>query len=442
MAFTASIVPHAPEWACIQLQAPSVVARVPVHLCVLVDTSLSMDSDDKLANVKRSLHVLVEQLGPQDQLTIITFSDRATAILSAVDVVEKSVLHQGIALIQTEGSTNLAAAIAVSMNSLHKDGFERKQGILLLTDGHANSGIVTKNGILHLVGMVTTKFHGTSISCIGYGTDHNGPLLKEISKEGGGAYYVVTRLDQVAEVFGDVLGGLMSCAYQQAAVILPLSVKVRSAYPMRTLHANQEILLGDLASEGKAVILAQLPVGHPITMKTFHRGMMTSMMLECNVLAGQHGDEANAHYLRADLVELMEDLTKNPTETQRSKIAAYRVLLTDFHEKAADKTLWNLLLTELHYCGARLEEALSHGISREDWEQTMTQRTACMGLMRGISTQDSDVPGYRFSNEAQRNSSSQFQESVEEPGAPQKAVFRQMLASCSRLSNRGSPVPQ
>ena len=441
MAFTASIVPHAPEWACIQLQAPQSSARVPVHLCVLVDASLSMDSDEKLANVKRSLHVLVEQLGPQDQLTIITFSDRATALLSAADVVEKAALHERIALIQTEGSTNLAAAIAVSMDSLHT-GFARKQGILLLTDGHANSGIVTQSGILHLVGIVTTKFHGTSISCIGYGTDHNGPLLKEISKEGGGAYYVVTRLDQVAEVFGDVLGGLMSCAYQQATVILPLSVKVRSAYPVRTLHANQEILLGDLASEGKAVILAQLPVGHPITMKTFHRGMMTSMMLECKVLRGPNADEANAHYLRADLVTLMEDLTKNPTEAQRSKIAAYRVLLTEFHEKAADKTLWDLLLTELHYCGTRLEEALTHGISREDWEQTMTQRTACMGLMRGISSQSNDVPGYRFSNETQRNISSQFQDSVEEPGAPQRAVFRQMLASCSRLASRSSPVPQ
>jgi hypothetical protein len=401
-----------------------------------------MESDDKLANVKRSLHVLVEQLGPQDQLTIITFSDRATTILSAADVVDKAVLHQGVALIQTEGSTNLAAAIAVSMDSLHKDGFERKQGILILTDGHANSGIVTKSGILHLVGIVTTKFHGTSISCIGYGTDHNGPLLKEISKDGGGAYYVVTRLDQVAEVFGDVLGGLLSCAYQQATVLLPLSVRVRAAYPVRILHSNQEILLGDLASEGKAVILAQLPVGHPITAKMFHRGMMTSMMLECQVLAGKQGDDANAHYLRADLVELMEDLTKNPTEAQRSKIAAYRELLTGFHGKAADKTLWDLLLTELNYCGTRLEEALSHGISREDWEQTMTQRTACMGLMRGISTQADDVPGYRFSNQAQRNSSSQFQESVEEPGAPQRAVFQKMLASCSRLGNRGSPVPQ
>ena len=57
MNFQAYTLSKHPEWACLQVKAPESETRTPVHLCCVIDTSASMESYNKLENVKRSLHV-------------------------------------------------------------------------------------------------------------------------------------------------------------------------------------------------------------------------------------------------------------------------------------------------------------------------------------------------------------------------------------------------
>ena len=105
MNFQAYTLAKHPEWVCIQVKAPESKTRTPVHLCCVIDTSGSMDSYNKLEDVKRSLQFLLDFLSPEDSISVITFSETARTILSqiAVSANEKDNIRARISIIQHAG---------------------------------------------------------------------------------------------------------------------------------------------------------------------------------------------------------------------------------------------------------------------------------------------------------------------------------------------------
>ena len=209
------------KWACIQVKAPESEARYPIHLCCIIDISGSMEDENKLKNVKNSIYYLLDFLGPQDKISIITFSDHAKTVIYQALGSEKENIRTQLLFIQPLTSTNLSSGIIQAQDTLLQD-MSYKQGILLLTDGEANTGITKTSDIVNLIRGLRNNFSGTTVSCIGYGICHNTELLQNISTEGCGSYYIVNNLENVATVFGDVLGALASAVAQQVRVILPL----------------------------------------------------------------------------------------------------------------------------------------------------------------------------------------------------------------------------
>jgi Ca-activated chloride channel family protein len=148
-----------------------------------------MEDDDKLENVKRSLHYLLNFLTEKDHISVITFSSNAKTIINKMccSLTEKENLRAHIAMIHLEFSTNLSAALVETRNVLLTDASGIKQGILLLTDGIANDGVIEPDQIVTMTKKLLQDYHGTSLSCIGYGTDHNAELLQSMATEGGGS---------------------------------------------------------------------------------------------------------------------------------------------------------------------------------------------------------------------------------------------------------------
>ncbi len=435
MNFQAFTLTAHPDWACIQLKTPDSEARTPVHLVCVIDTSGSMESDFKLENVKRSLHFLLDFLGPDDKLSVITFSDTAKTILTqvAITAAEKDNIRTRISIIRVENSTNLSAGIVQSRDVLSPDTSNVKQGILLLTDGHANLGLTNPADIQELVTNTINKFSGTSISCVGYGTDHNVELLQSISTIGGGSYYVVNNLEDVAAVFGDVLGGLVSCTSQQVRVLLPAGTEIKSRYASSTSGDQLEITIGDMPAGTEAAFLAKIPNGRPIVLKGFN--LQTHDTFEVNTVVSTTEDETlqvngEAHYLRFEVLALLEEsrALMSPytpvaaANAQIEKITQCITRITDYSRDHAH-SLWEILLTELNTCKNTLQ---NRHLNAMDTPQIMTQRGGYLGRMRGLpaalsqaptdpvgSGDSSPVPGAvplgrTFSNYAQRQISAQL----------------------------------
>lgn len=413
MNFQAYTIPTQPEWACIHLHAPSTQQRTPVHLVCIIDTSASMENDNKLVNVKHSLQYLLNFLTPLDYISIITFSEKTNIIVKQhlITSEEKQHIQTRISFITQESVTNLSSAIVDSRSSLFKDTSSIKQGILLLTDGHANAGIIHPDDICMITQKTLDLYKGTSISCIGYGTDHNVNLLQRISTEGGGAYYVVNNLDHVASVFGDILGGLVSCSYQQISISLPKDTLIKTRYSIHNSSDEINILIGDLPADMDAIFLAKLPTQHPLIMKAYDLTQHAFITMEITIKTTdnpQLQNNAIAHYVRFQVLSLIDQVlqfTKKQSEVDPESISSLKknklinnindyITLIQQYSVTYSHSLWDILLKELEYCKYYFENRKD---CCEDWQSLMSQHNLCLGLMRGISSGSSQsqdvIPG-------------------------------------------------
>ncbi len=399
MQFQSFSIPSHPEWATIHVKAPESESRVPIHLCCVIDTSGSMEDDDKLENVKRSLHYLLNFLGEKDRISVITFSSTAKTILNKMccSLTEKENLRTHIAMIHLEFSTNLSAALVETRNVLLTDPSGEalpmlnpsgiKQGILLLTDGMANDGVKEPDQIVAMTKKLLQDYHGTSLSCVGYGTDHNAELLQSMATEGGGSYSIVNTLEDVATVFGNVLGGLISCSFQQVCITLPKNTEIKSRYA--TNHLDElEIMVGDLSAGMEAVVLAKIPLGHVLTVKAYD--LKASQLITVKTTVSSSEDvtiqtDGEAHYLRFDVLALLDDIAsgKQTYEHYLKMVVACTHDIKVYREKHVHP-LWDLLLNELDRALKTLK--FPHMYHRN----ISKQHGAYLGMMRGTSSQPAD----------------------------------------------------
>jgi Mg-chelatase subunit ChlD len=412
-----SITSH-PEWAAIHLKAPESENRTPIHLCCILDTSASMEDNQKLENVKRSLTYLLDYLGEKDHLSIITFSNQATTLLKyvACETNQKEHIRSTILRMHAEYSTNLSAALIQAREVLQRDSSGMKQGILLLTDGHTNIGITDPIRISELTMQLVEEFQGVSLSCIGYGTDHNAPLLEEMSTKGGGSYSIVENVEHVAAVFGNVLGGLISCAFQQVCIILPPQTEIKSRYATNQYLGRLKVIIGDVAAGMESVILAKLSHGTSIEVHGFNLQRLRPTLYE--VLVDNTEDpviqlDADAHYMRFEILELLDDVIKRKGgATKLLKRIQDRVEEIEAKRVAQPHALWELLLNELE----NYKKILSEPPSQRN-HTLMSHHRNYLGLMKGSpspaiqSTQQEDAY-HMLSNKIQKSISANLSMNV------------------------------
>ena len=250
--------------------------HTPVDIVVALDISSSMMGGEKLGLCKLTIAQLLRNLLPHDRFGLIAYSDDAVikAHLQFMTTENKQNVLSTVKNLHAHGSTNISAAIALSFQELQSVTTPNKiRSIFLLTDGNANRGITDQEGLTeltkncwndskyanrdtfpwkgdddtkHVINLrpsilglffskkgttaptcdVITKSQDQDLSpvsllCFGYGTDHNAPMLRDISDatETGSYYFVQTDSD-VSSAFGDALGGLVSIVAQSAVLTL------------------------------------------------------------------------------------------------------------------------------------------------------------------------------------------------------------------------------
>jgi len=80
-------------------------ALPPANLVFLIDTSGSMQAPDKLPLLKRAFALLVEQLRPQDRVSIVAYAGSAGAVLEPTDGRSKLKVRCALEALQAGGST-------------------------------------------------------------------------------------------------------------------------------------------------------------------------------------------------------------------------------------------------------------------------------------------------------------------------------------------------
>jgi Ca-activated chloride channel family protein len=259
-------------------EIPGKVERRPVDLALVLDVSGSMADENKIGLLRQASLGLADQLSPEDRVAVISFSDDARVLfpLQSLPLQEKpsperQQYDSAICRLVPSGSTNLSSGLeagAAELRRAARSGAARR--LLLLTDGIANRGVSTPDGLRSITGRLASE--GFSISTVGLGLDTNASLLSMLSDVGGGNYTYVDGGDKIAAVYATELKGLRALVARGLHLLLKPADGVsidevvawaNDAQPDGTRH----VTVGDLESgrSTKVVVRLRVPTDRAVT---------------------------------------------------------------------------------------------------------------------------------------------------------------------------------
>lgn len=263
--------------------------RPPLNLALVLDKSGSMGDEGKMDYVRQAAHMLVNRMGPEDRLTIVTYNNQVRVPISARRVRNRQYFHRIIDGIYPGGRTFLSGGLEEGFRQARK---YRKKGyvsrVILLSDGLANVGLTDARQLSRRAGIMYES--GVAVSTFGMGYDFDENLLASMATGGGGSYYYISRPGDILAALqkefnltaGTVASGveiiirpLDGCRFESApghswklegssAVI---GLGDLSAGETRTLMARMTVPTGNLGDQGVADIT--LRYRDPVTGKTF-----------------------------------------------------------------------------------------------------------------------------------------------------------------------------
>jgi Ca-activated chloride channel homolog len=163
-------------------------------LALVIDRSGSMRGRP-MEMAKESAKKAVEALKRNDRVMVIGFHHEPTTFVSLQPAMNRLKINNGINSITPSGETNIEAALESAYLGLALAPARTKH-VILLTDGRAAYGSISQ-----LVRQMRSE--RITVSTIGFGTDIDRVLLRQIADLGGGRSYFTTDLDAVPRIFLD-----------------------------------------------------------------------------------------------------------------------------------------------------------------------------------------------------------------------------------------------
>jgi Ca-activated chloride channel homolog len=176
---------------------------MPVSMGILVDNSGSMR--DKRTAVNAAAMELLRDSNLQDAAFIVNFSDRA--YLDQGFTTDRVALDRGLARFDSRGTTAMYDAVAASADELSQHAKERKQVLLIITDGADNASRLTLQQAIRRV----QNLGGPVVYTIGLLFDSDKDeaaqardALERLSRETGGFAYFPRSLDEVNGIAAEI----------------------------------------------------------------------------------------------------------------------------------------------------------------------------------------------------------------------------------------------
>ncbi|MFZ5859097.1 MAG: vWA domain-containing protein [Chloroflexota bacterium] len=236
--------------------------RKDANLVFVIDVSGSMDMDNRLGLVKRSLELLVEQLRETDTVAIVVYGTDARLVLDPTRGSEKGKILRAINRLQPEGVTNAEAGIRLgyktAMRAYIPDGINR---IILCSDGVANMGQTEWDAILGEVRGYLEE--GVTLSSFGFGMDnYNDTLMEQLADNGDGVYAYIDDMDEARRQFVEN----MTSNLQTIAMDAKVQVEFNPAVVMRyRLVGFENRAIADEDFRNDRVDAGEIGAGHSVT---------------------------------------------------------------------------------------------------------------------------------------------------------------------------------
>lgn len=237
--------------------------RLPLNVAAVIDRSGSMHGQ-RLAAAKQAAKFLVGQLSADDCLGVVAFDHEVQTVFGSGPVAFKEPLRDAIAGLSPRGATNLSSGLVQGGREARKQlDPDRVNRVIVLTDGHANQGVVDPERLAAMAGQLREE--GIFVTTMGVGLGFDEDLLAAMATAGGGHFYFIENADAIPGIFAKELDGLLAVAAQGLTLTVrtPVWAQITDVYgyPCQATAHEAVIHVSDLyAGELKSIVLT-LEVG-------------------------------------------------------------------------------------------------------------------------------------------------------------------------------------
>ncbi|QMU57098.1 MAG: DUF3520 domain-containing protein [Boseongicola sp.] len=193
----------------IQGTMPAVEDRPPLNLVFLIDTSGSMQDANKLPLLKQSFRLMLSELRPDDEVSIVTYAGSAGQVLEPTRAAERSVILAALERLSAGGSTagqaGIEQAYAVAEGMAGEGEVTR---VVLATDGDFNVGISDPEALKDVI--AKKRESGTYLSVLGFGRGNlDDATMQALAQNGNGQAAYIDTLSEARKVLVDQLTGAL-----------------------------------------------------------------------------------------------------------------------------------------------------------------------------------------------------------------------------------------
>ena len=210
----------------------------PINLSLVVDRSGSMEGDDRIGALKKSLLSFIGKLRKTDIVSLVSYDDKATLLVPAQPVGDGKYLKDMIEDIEAGGGTNIYNGMVMGYDQIAKKQIAKGTNrLVLLTDGYGND-----DPLITIKKSKEYNDKGIELSSIGVGESYNQALLSQLATTGGGLLNFIGSSKNIEAVFQKELTSLLSPSVSDVKIEIQYNNKIifkqLYGYPFKQINDN------------------------------------------------------------------------------------------------------------------------------------------------------------------------------------------------------------
>lgn len=232
----------------------------PNNMVFLLDVSGSMDSPDKLPLLKSAMRLLVDQLRPEDRVSIVVYAGAAGVVLEPT--ADKAEILEAIKRLDAGGSTaggaGIQLAYKLAKQEFIKDGNNR---VILATDGDFNVGTRSDGDLVRMI--EEKRKSGVYLTVLGFGTGNlKDAKMEKLADKGNGNYAYIDDILEAKKVLVNEMGGTLVTIAKDVKIQIEFNPQHVKGYRLIG-YENRMLAKEDFDNDLKDA--GELGAGHTVT---------------------------------------------------------------------------------------------------------------------------------------------------------------------------------
>lgn len=232
------------------------------NLTFLIDVSGSMSSEDKLPLLKSGLRLLVEQMRPEDKVSLVVYAGAAGVVLPPTSGEHKDRILDALDKLESGGSTAGGEGIMLAYKTA-RENYDAKGNnrIILATDGDFNVGISSDGELTRLI--EKEREDGVFLSVLGFGTgNYQDGKMEQLADKGNGNYAYIDNILEAKKVLVKEMGGTLLTIAKDVKLQIEFNPAKVTAYRL-VGYENRLLNKEDFNDDKKDA--GELGSGHTVT---------------------------------------------------------------------------------------------------------------------------------------------------------------------------------